>query len=552
MAGSSEIRTRVLVVGGGPVGLTLAIALGQRGVPCILVEKNDQTQFLPKMERCNARSMEIFGRLGLAEQIRRAGWPVDASTDVWILTSLNDPPLVHLAYPSIAEAQQQIRSHNDGRWPREPFQRITQYTLEPLLRQAATATPGVTVRFSCRLESFTEDDAGVVATVHDAGTGTQTIHADYLVGCDGAHSTVRKIRGIELEGNTTPWLKLFQVFFRCDDIHQQHPLGLGRHYHFAPMRMGGFMVTQDDLKHCCIHKGLRVDEDTSKIDPREVINQAVGKPIDAKVLYAQPWTPHMLMARRYQSGRVLLAGDAAHQMIQAGAFGMNTGIADAHDLAWKLAATFQGWGGPGLLAAYEAERLPIGIRNRAAAGNAAFQFAAWFPAWDPSFASDAASPRRTEFVALAERQARKLYQVEGIELGYRYVDSPICWPEPGGPDPDLAERYEPTTWTGARLPHVWLSDGAALHDRIGAGYTLLQLGPTEHEVQGFQRAARELGVPFDVLRVTDRHVREIYDRDLLLVRPDLHVAWRGNAIPDHPHRVIAHATGHGGPIPDAA
>lgn len=538
--------TRVLIIGGGPVGLTFAIALGQRGVPCVLVEKLEQAQFLPKMERCNARSMEIYRRLGIAEQIRQAGWPVDASTDVWILHSMSEPPLVHLKYPSISQHIEQIRLHNDGRWPREPFQRITQYTLEPLLRRIAAATPNVTVRFSCALEDFTEDATGVVATLRDAKTGVETIRADYIVGCDGAHSTVRKLRGIELEGNRTPWLKLFQVFFRRDDIHEQHPLGLGRHYHFAPMRMGGFLVTQDDLKHCCIHKGIRVDEDDAKIDPRAIVNEAFGKPLDVEIHYAKGWTPHMLMAHSYQGGRALLAGDAAHQMIQAGAFGMNTGIGDAYDLAWKLAATLEGWGGPALLASYDAERRPIGIRNHNAAGNAAFQFAAWFPRWAPSLAHDAGSPSRAEFVALAERQARKLYEVEGIELGYRYVDSPICWPEPGGPDPNLAERYEPTAWTGARLPHLWLSDGSALHDRIGSGYTLLQIGTRDHDVRGFQRAADELGIPLEVLRVPDSHVREVYDRDLLYIRPDLHVAWRGSALPEDPRSVVARAAGYPG------
>ena len=145
---------------------------------------------------------------------------------------------------------------------------------------------------------------------------------------------------------------------------------------------------------------------------------------------------------------------------------------------------------------------------------------------------------------LFRSQARKLYEVEGIELGYRYVDSPICWPEPGGPDPNLAERYEPTTWTGARLPHLWLSDGSALHDRIGPGYTLLHAGPGGHDLSGFQRAADRLGIPCQVLRISDNHVREIYDRDLLYIRPDLHIAWRGNAVPEDPDQIVALAAGY--------
>ena len=225
--------TQVLVVGGGPVGLTLAIDLGRRGVRCTLIEQKEAPHFLPKMERCNARTMEIFRRMGIADKVRAAGLRDDVPMDVFIVLSLAEPPLLHLPYPSVEKARAEIRACSDGSMPLEPYQLISQYTLEPLLKSIAERLPAVTVRYGCRLESFTQDESGVTARVKHANGTDGAIVASYMVGCDGGASTVRKQLGIKLRGEYNI-LELRQALFRCDELFEQ-----GRAGTRAPRRARG-------------------------------------------------------------------------------------------------------------------------------------------------------------------------------------------------------------------------------------------------------------------------------------------------------------------------
>src|SRR5215813_6426472 len=222
---SRTMDYEVLVVGAGPVGLTLAIDLGQRGVQCLLIEQKAAPAKLPKMERCNARTMEIYRRMGIAEQVRRAGLPAHCPMDVFIVTSLVEPPLLHLPYPSVAEARAQIAATNDGSLPLEPYQLISQYTLEPLLKSIAETLPSVTVRYGCAFLSFAQDAAGVTAAVNAGGSDEQ-IRAQYLVGCDGGTSAVRRQLGIKLAGETL--MQFRQALFRCDDLYERISIGKGR------------------------------------------------------------------------------------------------------------------------------------------------------------------------------------------------------------------------------------------------------------------------------------------------------------------------------------
>ena len=213
---------------------------------------------------------------------------------------------------------------------------------------------------------------------------------------------------------------------------------------------------------------------SSDAEMAEIFKKSLAMPIDFEMLSVNEWTQHLLCAERYGEGRVFVAGDAAHLVIPTGGLGMNTGVGDAVDLSWKLAATLAGWGGPQLLASYEAERRPIGLRNVKASRAAMTGRLGWRAAYRPNIRDNTpeGAATRAEMAALFDVQQRKVTEILGIEAGYRYVDSPIVWREPGdGPDPDNPS-YIPTTWPGARLPHVWLSDGTALHDRLGPGYTL--------------------------------------------------------------------------------
>ena len=254
--------TQVLIVGGGPVGLILAIELGQQGIDCMLIDKRSAQGKLPKMERSNARTMEMFRRAGIADRVRDAGLDNDLPMDVFIcLESVVRPPLVHHPYPSVNELKANGRAVNDGTMPLEPYQLISQYTLEPLLRDVAEATPGVTVRFGHELVDFEARHDGISARVTDQGPDEHTIDADYLVGCDGGSSTVRQALGIELRGESL--LELHQALFHCEDLFERIPIGKGRHYHIAD-NQNSFMIVQDDTKHFSLHASVEEDADMPK------------------------------------------------------------------------------------------------------------------------------------------------------------------------------------------------------------------------------------------------------------------------------------------------
>jgi 2-polyprenyl-6-methoxyphenol hydroxylase-like FAD-dependent oxidoreductase len=572
-------RTEVLVVGAGPVGLTLALDLGRRGVRTVLVERNAVASALPKMERCNGRTMEIYRRLGVADAIRAAGYPADAPMDVYLAPSLAQQALVHLPYPSVRAARDDIAAHNDGR-PLEPYQLISQYTIEPLLRRFVEALPCVDVRFGRELVDFDQDADGVTARIADASGAESAVRADYIVGCDGGSSTVRKALGIALEGDGNI-RRLRQALFHAPELYDRVPMGRGRHYHIV-QPLFPFLIVQDSTKHWTLH--CQAESDAEMLP---VFERAVGFDTPIRMLSVNPWTQHLLCAQRYREGRAFIAGDAAHLVIPTGGLGMNTGVGDAIDLAWKLAATLRGWGGPALLDAYEAERRQIGLRN-VAASRAAMR--GRFEGWR-------VAPDLDEMARRFDVEQRKVTEILGIEAGYRYVDSPVVAHEPGdGPDPDNV-HYVPTTWPGARLPHVWLRDGSPserpgdgtprerpgdgtrreragdgtrrerpgdgtrrerpgagtrrerpgdgtpIQDRIGDGYTLLRLGEAPPDARAIAGALRATGAPVDVLDVPDPVARELYERDLVLVRPDLHVVWRGNAVPDDVAALAALATG---------
>ena len=538
----TETDTEVLIVGAGPVGLTLALDLGRRGVRCTLIERNETSIQLPKMERCNARTMEIYRRLAIAEQIRDAGLPRNAPMDVFLSLSMAGPPLVHLPYPSVSQAKAEIAAHNDGGLL-EPYQLISQYTLEPLLRSIVEKLPTVKVRFACELISFAQDAGSVSATVASrAGSGQdETIRASYLVGCDGGSSTVRKQLGIALQGDGNI-RKLRQALFRCDALYERIPMGKGRHYHIAEGPLFPFLILQDSTRHWTLHAGASSDAEMA-----EIFKNALGMPIPFEMLSVNEWTQHLLCAERYGEGRVFIAGDAAHLVIPTGGLGMNTGVGDAVDLSWKLAATLAGWGGPELLPSYEAERRPIGLRNVKASRAAMMGRLGWRAAYEPNVkeSTPEGAATRARMSALFNTEQRKITEISGIESGYRYANSPIIFPESGdGPNSDNP-CYVPTAWPGTRLPHVWLDGGSALHDRLGAGYTLLRLGHTGVDTVLLERAFRELSAPFDVIDIASQRAREIYEYDLLLIRPDLHVAWRGNELPPDAGLIARIATGYG-------
>ncbi len=537
---TGQLQTQVLIVGGGPVGLTLAIDLGARGVRCVLVERKDEPAFLPKMERCNARTLEIFRRMGIADRVRAAGYPSAYPMDVYHIITMMDPPLARVPYASVDELRAETARRNDGVMPLEPYQLISQYTLEPLLKGIAEENPLLDIRFGHELVSFEQDATGVTARLRSTAGEESTVRALYLAGCDGGTSTVRKALDIPLQGKANIREQV-QALFRCDRLYDVVPIGRGRHYKVSDAYKSQ-VVCQDSCRHFLIHA-----ENCTEADMPAIFAQMVGTPLEFETLYAGRWRHNLLLADRYVDGRVVLAGDAVHLVIPTGGLGLNTGIGDAIDLSWKLAALVQGWGGANLLGAYEDERRQIGVRNVRASGAATDgRRERREDHYRPWIREDSARGReaRETVRRLAVLEAGKTTVIAGIERGYRYVDSSLLWPEPGeGPDPDNIE-YLPTAWTGARLPHMWCRNGAALLDLMGPWYTVMRFGEAP-DTSGLEQALREAGAPYKTLNLdADEPAFEVYGGfNAFLVRPDLHVAWRAHRTPKQPKAIVAVATG---------
>jgi 2-polyprenyl-6-methoxyphenol hydroxylase-like FAD-dependent oxidoreductase len=535
-------NTDVLVVGAGPVGLTLAFDLGRRGVRCTLIEKKAAPEFLPKMERCNARTMEIFRRMGLVEEIRAAGLGRNVPMDVYIVLAMNEPPLLRLPYPSVAEAQAQIAACNDCSMPREPYQLISQYTLEPLLKSAVEQLSSVTVQYGHEFLGLSQDADTVTAAIRDPDGHPLGIRARYMVGCDGGASMVRRQLGIPLRGEGN-LLRLHQALYYAPDLYERIPIGdgpgRGRHYHIADAQ-STFLIMQDSTKHWTLHAVVDRAEDMAA-----QFERTIGVPAPYESLYVGEWKQNLLLADGYGAGRVFLAGDAVHLVIPTGGLGMNTGVGDAIDLSWKLHATLRGWGGPNLLPSYEIERRQVGDRNVGASRYASSGRRKWRAQYRDNIrdVTPEGQATRDNLARVANVEQRKTNEMIGAELGYRYVGSPVIWEEPGGPE-HLFREYLPTTWPGARLPHIWLEEGRSVHDVIGDGYTLLRLGGSNADTSTVERAMQALRAPFDVVTIDGDAPRDVYGYDLILVRPDLHVVWRGDAAPSDPAQLAAVATGH--------
>jgi len=508
----------------------------------VLVEKKAAPEFLPKMERCNARTMEIFRRMGIVDEVRAAGLDPRVPMDVYIALAMNEPPLLRLPYPSVAEAQAQIAACNDGSMPREPYQLISQYTLEPLLKRVAETLPDVTVRYGHEFVCLSQDADGATATVRDLEGRTDEIRARYIVGCDGGASPVRKQLGIQLRGEGN-LMRFYQALYHAPDLFDRIPIGEGpgpgRHYHIADGQ-ATFLIMQDSTKHWTLHAAVEQPEEMAA-----QFERTIGIPVPYRMLYVGEWKQNLLLADRYGAGRVFLAGDSVHLVIPTGGLGMNTGVGDAIDLSWKLEATLRGWGGPNLLASYEIERRQVGDRNVGASRYASQGRRKWRSQYRPDIreATPDGQATRENLARVANIEQRKTNEMIGAVLGYRYVGSPVIWEEHGGPE-HLFREYIPTTWPGARLPHVWLRDGRSVHDAIGDGYTLLKLGGSPADTRDLERAMHARRAPFTVLALDEPAPRDVYGYDLVLVRPDLHVVWRGNAAPSDPSQLAAIVTGH--------
>ena len=522
----------VLIAGGGPVGLWLAQLLSWYGQRCLLVEERAATTEFPKMDVTNGRSMELFRLLDIAEPVRALGCPDENNHDVVFMTAFTGLEVARIPYAPPAEQRRRFREINDGAQPLEPNLRLSQVILEPYLKARADADPNIDVRFGWALTGFEEDDDGVTARIAEsAGGREETVRCLYLAGCDGASSVTRKGLGFALTGDAAV-RQAHQIHFRSRALDVIHHLGQAWHYYNGEK---GTVIAQDDKEIWTYQYVLWPGMEENDVDVDAVLRELAGRDFDYEIILRSTWTARALISERYTSqiGRVFLAGDAAHQYVPTGGYGMNTGVGDAFDLGWKLGATLAGWGASGLLASYDGERRPVGIRNRERSLFHAKNSAQWRLMCGPEFreASEAGARHRAE----VGRAMLELHGSEneslGIEYGYRYA-SPILAADCAPTARSDPVRYIPTSQPGARAPSFYLDDGSALFDHFGRGFTLLRLGSNPPGADALSKAAGAAGVPLDMFHVPDNAVREVYERDLVLVRPDGHVAWRGDALPD--------------------
>jgi 2-polyprenyl-6-methoxyphenol hydroxylase-like FAD-dependent oxidoreductase len=527
----------VVIVGAGPVGLCMAIDLGRRGVRCLLLERNKSPAHWPKMDRTNARSMELFRQIGLAQQVRDLGFPADIPMDIFLMKRMSDPPVAVIPFPSVDEWRARIAACHDGSLPLEPYQLVAQNKLEPMLKQVAERTPNVTVRYSALVTGLEQDADGVNVTVEDGSGDPDIVRARFVVGCDGGASTVRKQLEIKLNGLGNIH-ELRQVVFYSFNLFKKIRYGKGRHYSFLD-KNGSLIVVQGDRKEFTLHTDLPEDTD---FEP--VIANLLGFPCDIKILHVTSWRHHLLLADHYRDRWVFLAGDAAHLVIPTGGLGMNTGLGDAFNLAWKLSARIKGWGGEPLLDSYEAERRPVGAFNVASAGWAAEAVPVWRALFQPEAVLDtprAADLRHEIGKSFIENHGR-MHSMRGAEYGYSYAGSPIVSEEPGNEPVWDRQIYMAHTRPGIRAPHMWLRSGIPLQDAIGEHFTLLDFGAGA-DVSHLMAEFRARGAELTVLKLNEPHMRKLYDRNFYLLRPDMHIAWRGNELPRDTGALVDLVTG---------
>jgi 2-polyprenyl-6-methoxyphenol hydroxylase-like FAD-dependent oxidoreductase len=537
----------VLIAGAGPVGLTLAADLAWRGVPCLVVDPQVEVHPHPRAISIGVRSMEHFRRLGLDQRAIDAGVPRHMPLDVVYLTRMLGREIFRFRFPSI-DALGNEREAWAEKIPEtavSPYFKawVAQSPLERTLREYLGALPNVELRLGWRLEGFDEHGDGVEVRLIENGSGQkQIVRARYLAGCDGANSTVRAGLGIRLEGRGTLG-RARGIYFRAPQLDARLAADPAVMYWTLAPGAGGTIYTIDGSGAWVFNRYPGADEAIDAGDPVELVQRAIGEPLDVEILSVQDWLPRQLVAERYGSTRVFLAGDACHLFVPTGGFGMNTGIGDAADLAWKIAAVEAGWGGRGLLATYDTERRPVGEFNTREAADNYARSGELFNVPAAIESSGAQGDAARDAVAARLPPKIKHFAPIGVHLGYRYEYSSLIIPD-GTPAPPMeTASYTPTARPGHRAPHAWLADGRSMLDYFGRGFVLLRFGRDAPAGQGLQRAARDAGVPLSTVNIDDRAIARVYGRQLVLVRPDGHVAWRADEEPENATTLMARVVG---------
>src|SRR5215475_7159224 len=536
-------ETPVLIVGAGPVGLTLAMDLASRGIDVTMAETRRASE--PPNVKCDqvsARSMEIFRRLGLAEKIRATGLPAEYRNDVSCCVTATGMELSRIKLPSRA-GRACGEQGDDSWWPTpEPPHRINQLFLEPVLFAHAAAQPRIRILNRTQFEELSQDRQGVTAVAQNLDNGERvSIRCRYLVGCDGGRSTVRHAIGARMSG-IAEYQRVQSTHFRAPKLISLLPGPQAWMYlAFNPRRCGTVMAI-DGKETWLIHNFLYNDEpDYDSIDRDWAIRQVlgVGPEFEYQVISKEDWIGRRLVADRFHSGRAFIAGDAAHLWIPHAGYGMNAGIADAANLSWMLAAVLNGWAAPAILEAYQAERQPITDQVSRFAFSMAKNVSQQRREVSPDIERQDEIGEATR--SALGREAYDLYIQQqccgGLNFGYFYADSPIIAYDGAAHPVYSMGSFESSSVPGCRAPHFWLNNKRSLYDALGDGYGLIRFD-RDVAVDGLAAAAKRRRVPFKVLHIDDAEAAALYAKKLILVRPDRHVAWRADLEPNDPLALI--------------
>ena len=527
---TEKITVPVLVVGAGPVGLALAGDLGWRGVRSMLIERRSGEITQPKMDMIGVRTMEFCRRWGIVDWVESAGYNRMYRQDCAWVTNLNGYEFGRELFPP--PALEEIPPESPQKRERCP-----QNFFDPVLVRFAQRSGLVDIRYFTELVDFTDHGDHVEARLRHVDSGEEfVIEAQYLVGCDGGSSTVRSALEIGMSGEGVLTYTTNAVF-RCEGLENLHHLEPAYRYIFiGPEGTWATLVAingRDQWRFSLIGDAERKEAGEEEL--RAAIVRAIGRDFDFEILSVLPWVRSQLVADSYRNGRVFIAGDAAHLTSPTGGFGMNTGVLDAVNLSWKLAASVQGWGGQRLLQSYEAEQRPVAIRNVSEAGGnlkrmLSPRIARPNPLIFEGEGTDADEARREYGDHYTETMRREWFSI-GIHLGYIYEGSPVVIPD-GTPIPEpTVSSYAPVARPGSRAPHVWLEEGKSILDEYGQEFVLVVFGASDDVTASFEKTASDSGTPLRVVPVEHAEACELYGARYVLVRPDGSVSWRGSTTP---------------------
>lgn len=512
----------VLIVGAGPSGLALATELTFRGQHVHVIERNARTGVQPRAKTTNVRTMTQMRRWGLAEEVRkRSPLPKEFPRRVVFQTSLFSTPIHSFddAFCASPRRADEFPEHAEF---------IPQYVIENILADHVAAHPLATLRFGKELLDFIETEDGIVATIKDAQGNIERVKARYLVGADGGRSTVRERLGIGMQGvrNIQSFVTLIlKIPGLIDDPDLPRAL-----FHWIVKPDAACILGPMDQGDLWYYARV-ARSDVATDDLLGILKQAIGRDFAIDVAARDNWVVHSLIADRYRVGKAFLVGDACHLHSPFGGHGMNLGIGDAVDLGWKLASALEGWGSDALLDSYDIERREV---HQDVVASATRNVAVL----SEQFASDTLLEAGTDGDTARENAAAEIEERKGPEfrslglvLGYRYKSSPMIAPEQGDGPPLEVTAYAPTARPGHLAPHAWLDEGTSIYDCFSKGFTIVSFSPANSDVQALLEGAEAAGIPVEHIALADERLRELYGKDFVLVRPDQHVAWRGNQIP---------------------